>query len=926
MTRIVKPSSCENCIGHDWTRDLTGWINPEGHGTSGLMIVGEAGGKTEGNDGLPFRPYAVSGSLLERAFREWGTSRSQHRITNILHCSPPRDWLADAPYEFDVIQHCRPNLDREIESMKPKCILALGAIALRELTGMSGKYRGISYLRGYAIPLLKEVRVKVAPHNCCGEGCFTCDGHGTVSRHLPTNIPVISSFHPSFIRRGSEGESSDMEGKKGNMRLFGVLLHDLKVAMEIARIGVKPATSTKYQQHPSLQDKYDFRRRVIDNPNLTLAYDIETPNSAEMDEDERDEDTSQVITQIQFSLGIGEGIVFNGSPEDMDIARDIIALPNPKVGHNVWLFDDPKMRANGFKFGGPLADDTMVMWHNMQPDLPANLQFVASFYQMDRPWKHLGETDMAEYGCCDVDAPHRILAQLPAQLKARGIWEGYHRRTYQVRPILRRMEDRGVPINDEKRKAFGGELDAAKLEEWKKMQDWVPEECRDLHPKEGYKKEPKDKTGLVLRQFETITDIPREHRKIIMVQRWCRIEPFTPSPKQLIRYIKYRGHTVPKHFKTGKDTTAAVELDRLWKKTEDPLYRSVKVYREIQTMKGTFVEGWKPAADGRVHSTFTFKPATMQLSSRDPNVQNSPQHTGLAEKFNEVIEAPPGYTLVDFDHKSFHALTLGVLAGDEVYTRVARIDIHSFVTSEFLHLKPISTMIAMADGELAEYLGWVKKTHEHTRNYKIKRVILGWQYGRGYRAIYQAYREDFTGESESKRMVETLEGCFPKAVEYRANVLHEANDKHYLTVPFGFIRWFWDVLDFRPPKEGRAIRRCRICGLHHSNGEQAEQAIAYRPACTAFGIMRDESLDLGESQFDDRFGLINNIHDSWKFCCPDPLVEECLHTVKPIMEKPATLMAHPTLAPGGLVCEVEAKVGRSAAKMEKVKVATHATA
>lgn len=915
MPRVPKGEGCTRCTGYSWPGSF---IEPEGYGKSGLLIVGEAGGKSEGSDGLPFRPYAISGSLLERAFRDLGTSRSHHRLTNILHCSPPHDWLVDAPYEFDVIQSCRPYLDHEIESMQPRCILALGGVALRELTGFSGKYQGVSYMRGYVLALGREARVPVPAHDCVGEGCFSCDGHGTESRMVPTDTPVIATFHPAFIRRGSEENA--VEGRKGNMRLYGVLLHDLKLALEIARVGAPERKPTRYQPHPSLDDVLAFEHRCQGELAALLTYDIETPDSADMDEDERDEDQSPTITQIQFSLGVGEGIVLTPDiPNWLDIARRIVALPHQKAGHNVWSFDDPKMRANGFHFGGPLSHDTMVMFHHIQPDLPQNLQFAASFCGMDFPWKHFSGADMGEYGCGDVDAPQRMMAYLPAQLRARGLWEGYYRRTYQVRPLLADVESRGLPINDVKRRAFGEKLDAAKEVEWGKMQALVPEECRNVHPKQGYKKTPKDTTGMVERKFplklEGSYDGDQQY-----ATRWCRIEPFTPSPQQLIRYMKFKGHPVPKDIKRGRDTTAAKELERLEVKTGDLLYRHVRTYREIQTMKGTFVDGWKPASDGRIHTTFTFKPATAQLSSRGPNIQNGPQHVGLASEFNEIIEAPDGYTLVDFDHKSFHALTLGILAGDEVYTRLARIDIHSFVTSEFLHLKPASTLLAMQDAELAEYLGWVKKTHEHTRNYKIKRVILGWQYGRRYKAIYHAYREDFTGETEAKRMEETLEGCFPKAVQFRTATLHEADRAHFLSTTFGFTRWFWDVLDYRPPKGGKSVRKCSYCGQHHSNGGQAEQAIAYRPACCAFGMMREEALDMHERGTDARFGLVNNIHDAWKFCTPTPLVEECLHTVKPLMETPSPYMTHPVLAPDGLVCEVECKVGRNARFMETVKV------
>ena len=90
-------------------------------------------------------------------------------------------------------------------------------------------------------------------------------------------------------------------------------------------------------------------------------------------------------------------------------------------------------------------------------------------------------------------------------------------------------------------------------------------------------------------------------------------------------------------------------------------------YREVRLMKSTFVDGWTPKSDGRVHTTFTYGPATWQLASREPNVQNAPEHekegrtTGLADKFQRIMEAPDGYKFVSFDHKSFHALTLAHL-------------------------------------------------------------------------------------------------------------------------------------------------------------------------------------------------------------------------------------------------------------------------
>lgn len=882
MPRLPKPATCRGCPGDNWVHPIpplnraftppqTGFSVGEGHMLNGVMCIGEALGGNEDADGLPFRPHAASGSLLERAFKRLGYARDQFRVNNVVRCRPPHDHLADAWYEEEVIQHCRPYLEDELRKWKPRAILALGGTAARELTGLTGAKQGVSYIRGYAIPSIL---------------------------HAAPGIPVIPTFHPSFLRQGK-------------IQMFGTLCHDIQKAVQVARDGVPPPLPTRYQTHPSLDEANAFRIRAEQSPNLWLTYDIETPHSAEMSEDERDEEHSIDITQIQFSLGVGEGIVFPiaGAPtEYMDMARSILSGPHRKAGFYNHLFDDPRLRYNGVRFGGPPTHDLYEMWHHMQPDLPANLQFVASFYGMDRPWKHLFGVDLAEYGCCDVDAPQRILARLPEQLRKRGLQDGYERLVYQIRPILNAMEDRGIPINDERRRAFGAKLDVAADEIDGQMQSLVPDELKNVSPKQGYKRVPKDTTGMVLRRFhvgdEPATLLLDGCDENGMIERWCRVEPFKPSSQQLIRYMKHKGHPVPKKAKTDKDTSEARELERLSRKTHDPLYKKVIWYREVRLMKATFVDGWVPSSDGRVHTTFKFAPATGQLSSSDPNVQNAPEHekeggraVNLADEFQRIIEAPAGHKIVSFDHKSFHALTLAHLAQDAAYERIVRMDVHSFVTAAFLHLKTIDVMMALSDDELRAYLKWVKREHRFTRDFKCKRVILGWGFGRGYRSIYEAYMESFENEAETKRLVQTLEGCFPKTVRWRRAIMQKAHYDTYLVSPFGFIRWFWDIHHFGPNGEIR-------------NGEQAEQAIAFLPANCAFGMMREQALQMASSALDERFGLINNVHDSWKFCVPDPLVDECLHTVKGLMEAPCTTL-------NGLWCAVQPSVGQNnAAKSE----------
>src|SRR6185437_15831761 len=99
------------------------------------------------------------------------------------------------------------------------------------------------------------------------------------------------------------------------------------------------------------------------------------------------------------------------------------------------------------------------------------------------------------------------------------------------------------------------------------------------------------------------------------------------SSQQLLRYMKAKGHRVPKskiedEEGNQKDTTAAKELQRLAVRTGDDFYLKVIEYRGLTKLRGTYVDGFRPGSDGRVHTTFTFATSIAQLSSRNPNTQN----------------------------------------------------------------------------------------------------------------------------------------------------------------------------------------------------------------------------------------------------------------------------------------------------------------
>lgn len=632
---LTKPSCCASCVLY---QNGCGFIQPEGSGSLGVMIIGEAAGAQEASDGLPFRPHAASGSLLERCFRRCGWSREQFYISNVLKCQPPGNALDGEKYEYLAIANCQHFLDDEIAAMKPRCILALGGVAARTLTGMAGHKQGISSIRGF---VLNSPRY---------------------------GIPVVCSLHPAYLRRGY-------------MKYMGILIRDMQLAVQVAQQGI-PADlyPARYLEQPTKEKFNEFVLRVIDgDPTRPVAYDIETSFSHSEDEDEVSVD-SNAITLVQFSLGPGEGIAVPWTREYIDGCKVILGSPNPKLGFNVYHFDNPKLRAAGCEVKGDITD-LMWAWHALQPDLPRGLQPVASFYAPEfGPWKHTSGMDLANYGCKDVDILQRIWPKLQADMKQHGVWDCYERHVRQLWPILERMSQRGLPIDAERQAAFRTDLEQRLAKVDAELQEIYPAHLKEVQPKKGFVRQPKETDGMV--QIEVLAKVPCKvpcqcvdedgvitgwNKKVVLrcvtckgkglvkgppveqlVKRWARPLPFKPSPPQLIRYMHYRKHKVPKVIGGDRETTSKLFIERMSRDYKDPLYKGLLEYRSIQKFKGSYL--WAPAADGRVHAEFKFSPATGQLAASNPNVLTIPTEYKagpMAKVFRQVIHAKPGHVLVE---------------------------------------------------------------------------------------------------------------------------------------------------------------------------------------------------------------------------------------------------------------------------------------
>ncbi len=117
----------------------TNLVFADGTPGSRVMLVGEAPGREEDLQGLPF--VGRSGQLLERMLAAIGLSRQTVYIANVVPWRPPGN-RTPTPQETAA---CRPFIQRQIQLANPDFLVCLGGAATKELFGSTD---GILKLRG----------------------------------------------------------------------------------------------------------------------------------------------------------------------------------------------------------------------------------------------------------------------------------------------------------------------------------------------------------------------------------------------------------------------------------------------------------------------------------------------------------------------------------------------------------------------------------------------------------------------------------------------------------------------------------------------------------------------------------------------------------------------------------------------------------
>ena len=151
------------CHGCELWRAATQTVFGEGGTKADVMFVGEQPGDQEDQQGKPF--VGPAGRLLDKALEEVGIDRTHVYVTNAVKhfkWQPRGKRRIHQKPNWAEMTACRPWLEAEIEVVKPRVLVALGATAAQTLLG---KQFRVTKQRGELVdsPLAEHVTATIHP-------------------------------------------------------------------------------------------------------------------------------------------------------------------------------------------------------------------------------------------------------------------------------------------------------------------------------------------------------------------------------------------------------------------------------------------------------------------------------------------------------------------------------------------------------------------------------------------------------------------------------------------------------------------------------------------------------------------------------------------------------------------------------------------
>jgi len=412
------------------------YVPPEGRKDAPILILGEAPGAEEVAANRPF--VGASGRLLFQTLAKLGVKREDCYITNVCKFRPPGNNIAAffehtktrarklkmmevcGRYPKDIILQQLDELRAELQQVKPKVVIALGATALWALVGENK----ISAWRGSVL----------LPSECKGAV-------------RPPAI-VVPTYHPAAVLRQNDWQP--------------VFASDLRRALRVATNGFSPPRYT-FTLAPSFEAVVGHLRAL--ERGQWIAVDIETVNHQVSCIGIAWSDTEAIC--IPFHRADGSN--YFSEAEEFAVWRELRRVLSECriIGQN-FSYDAQYLAQLGVP---PKCDfDTMIAHHVAFAGLPKSLDFLSSIYlDFHKYWKEERKeaSDIKddymfwEYNCKDACITYALREPLENTLRKHGLMNVFEFQMRLWKEVVR-MELRGMRVDLAYREKLKDEIEEAK--------------------------------------------------------------------------------------------------------------------------------------------------------------------------------------------------------------------------------------------------------------------------------------------------------------------------------------------------------------------------------------------------------------------------------------------------------------------------------
>jgi uracil-DNA glycosylase family 4 len=616
-----KPEYCADCP----LRDAAGPVWGKGPEVANTMIFGEAPGAEEvdfpNHRPSRFAPFiGGSGRLLTSICRCAGIDRNTVFVSNIVKCRPTRvgdnGFVANRTPTAIEIAYCSAFAKAEVEAINPNVIIATGEVPLAALTGKE------------KIGLWRGVPIESVWDNAEGQPW-----------------KVFPTWHPAFIARAQYN--------------WPFAVHDMVRAS--AQASFPEIRRVPFDIIRQASVATDGARVLADaRARGAATFDFETTGlSARRDS----------IAMVGFAARSDEANVFDWSPGARALFQEILDDPGIElIGQNILYFDLPFAEDKGLNVHwGRKVFDTMVAFHLCNASygqtpireqsqgtfrargMEKDLSMIASCHTDIPYWKSRDDYrgDLRKVCGTDCIATDRAAMDpdsgLKKELKQYDLLDLYYNHVLPVHPVLRRMTQRGVKIDEER---------GAK---WSLVLEQQADEL-----------EATLKEGIGDANFSI--DSPKQLMDLLYNRMGLPVQ---------YHEDKHRG------MRPSADAESLISLARM--NPDNAILLTIIDIRQLRKLKATFVDPFLIA--GRVHPNFgVSKTSTGRLNSWDPNAQNIPEYLrDLWIPDNEECVILAG------DWSQIEWRLAMVMSGDETGLQLlsSGVDNHRAVAAEVLR-KPIS--------------------------------------------------------------------------------------------------------------------------------------------------------------------------------------------------------------------------------------------